>query len=235
MFTSIIRSHSSTLRRSRGACGMSPALLIMTSTRPYARTAASTSPFTWSRWVTSVATARALPPRPASSSASARRRSTRRAPSTTLAPCAERSRAVASPSPLLAPVMTTALPSMLLLIILTPAYHDGHSAIDSLLQMFRVPGSLHRDLGDGVFDIAEIVGCQLDARRSKVLVEAVQLRGAEDRNDPRLLGKQPGQRDLGTRRPLLGCDLAEHLDKGLIRLSSLRCESRNDVAEVGAV
>ena len=31
----------------------------------------------------------------------------RRAPSTTLVPCAERSRAVASPRPLLAPVMTT--------------------------------------------------------------------------------------------------------------------------------
>ena len=32
------------------------------------------------------------------------------------------------------------------------AYHDSRSATDSLLQMFRVPGSLHRDLGDGVFD-----------------------------------------------------------------------------------
>src|SRR6266704_2278450 len=58
----------------------------------------------------------ALPPLPVSSLASDWRRSTRRAPSTTLAPCAERSRAVASPSPLLAPVMTTTFPAMLLLI-----------------------------------------------------------------------------------------------------------------------
>src|SRR5215469_9489111 len=56
------------------------------------------------------------------------RRSMRRAPSTTLAPCAERSRAVASPSPLLAPVMTTIFPSMLF-IILTPALHSGRSAM----------------------------------------------------------------------------------------------------------
>jgi hypothetical protein len=52
-FTSIVRSHSSILRRSSGACGMSPALLIITST-PYSRTAASTNFFTRARSVTSV-------------------------------------------------------------------------------------------------------------------------------------------------------------------------------------
>jgi hypothetical protein len=34
MFTSIIPFHSSILRRSSGACGINPALLIMTSIRP---------------------------------------------------------------------------------------------------------------------------------------------------------------------------------------------------------
>src|SRR6266540_664952 len=66
--------------------------------------------------VTSVCMASALPPFPVNSSATAWMRSVRRAPSTTHAPCVERSRAVASPSPLLAPVMTTTFPSMLLLI-----------------------------------------------------------------------------------------------------------------------
>src|SRR5271156_461250 len=47
-------------------------------------------------------------------------RSPRRAPSTTLAPCAASSRAVASPNPLLAPVITTTFPSILLLITFTP-------------------------------------------------------------------------------------------------------------------
>src|SRR5438876_12156646 len=69
--------------------------------------------------------ASALPPRPVSSSASDWMRSTRRAPNTTVAPCAERKRAVASPSPLLAPVMTTTFPSMLLLMMLTSPCHPS--------------------------------------------------------------------------------------------------------------
>src|SRR6266704_772650 len=114
-FTSIIRSHSSILRRSSGDCGISPALLIITSMRPYACTAPSTSFFTCSLWMTSVGTASAFPPRRVSSSASASMRSARRAPSTTVAPCADNSRAVASPRPLLVPVMTTTFSLMLLL------------------------------------------------------------------------------------------------------------------------
>src|SRR6266581_2941864 len=115
MFTSIIRSHSSILRRSSGDCGIRPALLINTSMRPCACTALSTNFFTCSLWITSIGTASAFPPRRMSSSASDLMRSARRAPSTTLAPSAERNRAVASPSPLLAPVITTTFPSMLLL------------------------------------------------------------------------------------------------------------------------
>src|SRR6266567_7236461 len=116
MFTSIIRSHSSILRRSSGDCGIRPALLIITSIRPCACTALSTSFFTCSLRITSVGTASAFPPRRVSSSASDWMRSARRAPSTTVAPCADKSRAVASPRPLLAPVMTTTFPWMLLLI-----------------------------------------------------------------------------------------------------------------------
>jgi hypothetical protein len=51
-------------------------------------------------------------------STSASMRSRRRAPSTTVARSAERSRAVASPNPLLAPVMTPTLPSISSLMIL---------------------------------------------------------------------------------------------------------------------
>src|SRR5437867_2952031 len=117
MLMSIVRSQSSMVRRSSGARGIIPALLIMTSIRPNFCTAVSTNFFTWSRRVTSVVTASALPPLPVNSSTNDLRRSARRAPSTTLAPCADRSRAAASPSPLLAPVMTTTFPSMLLLIV----------------------------------------------------------------------------------------------------------------------
>ena len=122
ILTLIIWSHSSIFKSSSGACGINPALLIITSTRPKVPTAASTSLFTCVGSVTSVVTVSALPPALASVSARALRRSCRRAPSTRIAPLVERSRAVASPSPLLAPVITTILPSMLLLMILTPAY-----------------------------------------------------------------------------------------------------------------
>src|SRR5829696_5589789 len=109
------------------------------------------------------------------------------------------------------------------------------SAIDPLLQMLRIAGALYRDLRKRALDVADIVGGEFDVSRSDVLLQAFQLRSTGDRNDPRLLGKQPGDRDLGTRHLLLGCDFAEHLDQGLVRLSSLRREARNDVAEVGAV
>jgi len=62
-----VRSHSSTLRLSSRDCGISPALLIMTSMRENVCTAVSTNLFTWSRRMTSVVTASALPPLPVNS------------------------------------------------------------------------------------------------------------------------------------------------------------------------
>src|SRR5512132_290286 len=179
--------------------------------------------------------ASALPPLTVISSANARRRSTRRAPSTTLAPCVERRRAVASPRPLLAPVMTTTFPSMLLLIILTPACHDGHSAAGHALQLFGVARPLHRDLRGGAFDLLEIVRRKLDGSRYDVLLQAVQLRGARDRHDPRLLSKQPRERDLSRRRLLALTDFAKQIDERLIGFPRLRREARQRVAEIGAV
>src|SRR5262249_43083476 len=56
-----------------------------------------------------------------------------------------------------------------------------------------------------------------------------------DWNNPRFLGQQPGERDLGRRRLLPLGDLAEQINQGLIRLPSLRREARDDVAKVGTV
>src|SRR5205823_13791513 len=60
-------------------------------------------------------------------------------------------------------------------------------------------------------------------------------RGTRNRHDPRLLGKQPGKRDLRGSRLLAFCDLAKQIDQGLIRFSSLWRKTRDDVAEVGTV
>ena len=101
--------------------------------------------------------------------------------------------------------------------------------------MLGVAGALHRDLRGGGLDLAEVVGRQLDVDCADVLVEALQSSGAGDRDDPGLLGEQPGQRDLRGCGVLACGDRAEQVDQGLVRLSSLRREAGDDVAEVGAV
>jgi hypothetical protein len=45
----------------------------------------------------------------------------------------------------------------------------------------------------------------------------VQLRGSGDRDDPRLLREQPGERDLRRRRALALTDVAEQLDERQVR------------------
>jgi hypothetical protein len=45
-------------------------------------------------------------------------------------------------------------------------------------------------------------------------------------NNPRLLGKQPSERDLSRRRLLRFCDLAKQINQGLIRLPSPRRKAR---------
>src|SRR5271166_7072510 len=98
------------------------------------------------------------------------------------------------------------------------------------LQMFGVPGPLHRDLRGGAFDLAEIVGRERDGSRSDVLLKAIELRGARDRRDPGLLRKQPCERDLRGRRLLPLGDLCKQIDQSLVCLPGLRREARDGVA-----
>ena len=63
----------------------------------------------------------------------------------------------------------------------------------------------------------------------------MQFRGAGNRNDPRLLGEQPGERDLSRCRFLPFRDRCQQIDQRLIRFPSLRRKARDDVAEIGAV
>src|SRR5207253_11416608 len=109
------------------------------------------------------------------------------------------------------------------------------SAAGHLFEPFRIPIALHRDLRDGAPDLTQILRSQFDGSRSDILFQAVQLRGARDRHDPRLLSKQPADRYLSGRRLLPSRDFAEQINQGLVRPSSLRREAGNDVAEVAAV
>src|SRR4051794_3249645 len=94
-----IRSHSSTGASTIGPSSITPALLMTMSSRPSSRTVRSTAATACSRSVASVSI-----DRPPICSASASRRSLRRAATATVAPSAASARAVASPMPLLAPV-----------------------------------------------------------------------------------------------------------------------------------
>src|SRR5206468_8297213 len=68
-----------------------------------------------------------------------------------------------------------------------------------------------------------------------VLIQARQLGGARNRNDPGLLSEQPGERDLSRCGLLPFCDLAKQIHQRQIRFPRLRREARNDVAEVGTI
>jgi hypothetical protein len=94
---------------------------------------------------------------------------------------------------------------------------------------------MNLDLRFGVINLTEIVGREFNSRCSDILLEARQLRGAGDGNDPRLLRKQPCERDLSRCRLLPLCDLAKKINEREIGLPSLRRKARNNVAEVRTV
>ena len=57
-------------------------------------------------------------------------------------------------------------------------------------------------------DIEQIFTPQFDASGSEILLQPMQLRGAGNWKNPRLLGQQPCQRCLCACRPFLGRDLS---------------------------
>jgi hypothetical protein len=87
----------------------------------------------------------------------------------------------------------------------------GGSAVDHPLEGFRVSGALRLDLG---VELQKIIGCQLDLGGRKVLLEPVELGGAWDRDDPRLLDEEPGKRDLRRRRALPLRNTGKQVDEG---------------------
>jgi hypothetical protein len=52
---------------------------------------------------------------------------------------------------------------------------------------------LHLDVGEGILDLAKVVLRQFEGGRAEILLQAVRLGGARDRDDPGLLRQQPGR------------------------------------------
>ena len=77
-------------------------------------------------------------------------------------------------------------------IVLTASIGSRHeqprcaSAADPLLEVFGIALAVHRDLCRGILDSLQIRPRELHVRGADVLLEAMQLRGAGDRDDPRL-------------------------------------------------
>lgn len=65
-----------------------------------------------------------------------------------------------------------------------------------LLQLLGVSGPLHRNLGSGLINVAEVVRSQFDGHCPKVFVQPVQLCSPRNRDNPRLLGEQPCESNL---------------------------------------
>src|SRR5438128_8551783 len=80
-----------------------------------------------------------------------------------------------------------------------------------------------------------IVWVEFSSRRSKILFKAHQLRCARDRNDPRLLRKQPGECDLGRSDFPLRCKRTQQINQSLVRFAILWAETRHAAAKVGTV
>jgi hypothetical protein len=63
----------------------------------------------------------------------------------------------------------------------------------------------------------------------------MKLRCPWDRNNPRLLSKQPSKGYLSRCCLLSFCDLAQQINQRLIRFSSFLLKARDDVAEMGTI
>ncbi len=108
------------------------------------------------------------------------------------------------------------------------------SAPGQFFQRFGIAVAEHLDGLGGGFDVAQVVGRQLDRGRADILLQAMQLGRARNGNDPGLLRQQPGERDLGRRRLFSRGDRGEKIDQRLIGLERLGREARQRAAEIVA-
>src|ERR1700690_1151426 len=108
-------------------------------------------------------------------------------------------------------------------------------SINQFLQFLRIPFPVHRNLRRRLVDLPKIVGRKFDGSGSDIFFQPMQFRSSRDRHYPRLLRKQPGERDLCRCRLLSFCNLAQQINHRLICFPSLWSKTRDDIAEISAV
>src|SRR5688500_10032489 len=100
---------------------------------------------------------------------------------------------------------------------------------------FGVASASSAELRSALLDFAEVCGRELQGGAAQVLLQALELGRAGDRNDPPLLREEPRECDLRRRRALSRGDRGEQLDEHAVRLARLALESRERRAEVALV
>ncbi len=75
-------------------------------------------------------------------------------------------------------------------------------------------------------------GREFDSKCADVLIQALELPAARDGNNPRLLGKQPGERDLSRCRSLLFSDPGKQINDHPVGFARLRRKARQAAADI---
>src|SRR5262245_48290352 len=91
-------------------------------------------------------------------------------------------------------------------------------AANDLLQVLRIPRTVHIDLRCRPIDLPQVVRRELSVAGADVFLESMPLGCPGDRHDPRLLRQQPCQGDLRGRRVLPCGECLQPVDEGEIRL-----------------
>src|SRR5512142_854357 len=106
------------------------------------------------------------------------------------------------------------------------------SGLRPAIQLFGVARPLDDDVRGGAVDLAQVIRRELNIGGTDVLLKARWLGSPRDRDDPRLLRKQPGERQLSRGCMLTLCDPAEQIDQGQVSLASFRGKAGKHVAKV---
>lgn len=72
-------------------------------------------------------------------------------------------------------------------------------SVGAALGIGRVAVTFNGERPSGPFDVGQVIDGEVHVRGGEVLLQTSNLGGTRYRHDPRTLGKQPGQRDLGSR------------------------------------
>ena len=112
---------------------------------------------------------------------------------------------------------------------------DGRLEPGHFFQGLGVALAFHFYFGRCGFDFAQILGGELDVRRTVVFIQARELGGAGDGHDPRLLRQDPGESDLRGRGFFARRDLVQQIHHGLIGLHRVRREARQPASEIGTL